>query len=257
MAAAFWVALPVHRSRLTLLCGCAAAWTAAGAQPDQLPEAFTNQKPDVLIEVRAAPTGAQYVTVSVVAEGYPADLLQEQCEAIGRFAGSNVRGLNLETIGTGVSPGGRPLSFLKAHFATDNLVDTKTGLMRLVPFAKAFAGARSPFTISCLAVTYLGFAAGPQTLSQVESPSASVVGISDPSVPLVEYRINLKSQIPAEIAFSESPLNQTIPANTTSTKKVSYVLIAGVFGAAALTGLLVYFALRPRRGGRGKTHLES
>ncbi|MFN8138347.1 MAG: hypothetical protein U0R49_00960 [Fimbriimonadales bacterium] len=216
-----------------------------------VPKEFTDRKPDVIIEVRAAPTGAQYVTITMVKDGYPADLLQQQCETIGTENGGAIRGLNVEETGTGAMHDGKPMAFLRARFAIDNLVKRETGAVRLIPFARAFAGAPEPFTVTCLAITYLGYAPGPETVSAVASDSATVSGIADKNVPLLEYRVVLKSQIPAEITFPELPNSQPNRPEKPQGMRVPIGLIGIVAGGSAIAGVLVYFALRPRRGGRG------
>ncbi len=228
---------------------CAALASASLSQ--NLPELFTSVKPDALITVEAAPTGAQYVTIEMVAENYPLELLRAQCQNLSQQIGSNIRGLEVAYVGTGVSPNGKPLQFARAHFAADNLADSGTGKVRLVPFARALAGNPPPFEVHCIAVSFLGYDAMPATLQASESSSAKVEGVANKPLRLLEYRILLKTQDASKIEFPETPTPQTNPPKTPSTRRVPVGLIAAVSLGAAAAGVLVYFALRPRRGERG------
>jgi hypothetical protein len=117
-----------------------AALLAAVAAGQAEGETRLISRPDVMIRVQKSTVGADYVTVQMVAENYPRDLLVAQCEQIGVLAGSPSRGTELSSTSSGTAPAGVPTTILTATFATANLIDREHGILRLAPFAKAFAG---------------------------------------------------------------------------------------------------------------------
>lgn len=201
-------------------------------------------RPDLIIRVQKSPVGADYVTIQVVAENYPPELLREQCVRIGELAGGSSRGIEVTSVPTGTSPGGVPTMYLSASFATDNLIDRSKGILRLAPFAKAFAGNEEPFTIDCIAISFAEESPGPNTIGNVQNDSVSIEGEYDASRRIVDYRIYLLTQDPEKIVVPDSLAEQTIrkvaPSNGSAWR-----LIPWIAGGAVLAGLLVYFALRP------------
>lgn len=219
-------------------------------------------KPDVVIRVERALPGVQYVYVQVVRKDYPPQLLSEQCQAVGKALNQDIRGLELSTssVAMGSADYGSPgtMSILRARFAINGLVDESTGVLRLVPFAKAFAGAEEPHTVRNLMILYVGYEpVKDSTLSAVETNAVKVAGrvdyasMSDGSLkPMVEYRVELKTQNPDQLDFPEAASKPTKPAEKPSTVTVDWRLLGIVLAGALPIGLLVYFALRPRRGRR-------
>lgn len=248
-------------SSIRLAC-LASALFAGGAVFAQGGETSQSGKPDVVIRVERALPGVQYVYVQVVRKDYPPQLLSEQCQAVGAALNQDIRGLELSTsaIAMGSSDYGSPgtMSILRARFAINGLVDESAGVLRLVPFAKAFAGAEEPHTVRNLMILYVGYEpVKDSTLSSVETDVVKVTGrvdyasMSDGSLkPMVEYRVELKTQDPAQLEFPEAASKPTKPAENPSTGTVDWRLLGIVLAAALPVGLLVYFALRPRRGRR-------
>lgn len=212
------------------------------ALPQQQPT-----RPDVVIRVKKAPTGADYVWIQMVAEDYPVDLLRAQCEAIGRNLGGEVRGLDLSLAGAGAGPGGKEMKILSAFFAVDGIADTQKGIYRLNPLVRAFAGSPAPYQTDCLAILFDGMKPVKGiTISVASVDGADVIGQYDPNMRMIEYRVTLKSQDPAKIDIPEMVGQQTKPVQAPSNNQTWNPLLAWVAGAAVLTGGLVYFALRPR-----------
>jgi hypothetical protein len=202
-------------------------------------------RPDVMIRVQKAPVGADYVTIQMVAENYPPDLLKAQCERVGALAGTGSRGIEITTVPTGTSPSGKPSTILNASFATDGLIDRATGVLRLLPFAKAFAGNEEEHKIECLAVSFVQEVPRQGvTIGNLENDSVRIEGAYDATHKIVDFRVYLLIQDPEKIEFPESLQAQTIrtvaPSNGAALR-----LIPWIVGGAVLAGLLVYFALRP------------
>ncbi len=207
-------------------------------------------KPQVTITIREHPTTADLVEVTMLDAGYPRDLLKRQCEAIGENAGSPVRGLYIgaQTIG-----GDPKLRFLKASFATDNLIDRANSVLRLEPIVRAFAGAPAPYTVQGMSVSFVGEKPNRATVGKFSFPEVvSVVGTTANSSfgpQGIEYRVTLLSQDPARIHIPEQVSKVTDRAIPAPKQKASWFGPVVVITAGSLiTGLLVYFAiLRPSR----------
>lgn len=212
------------------------------------PEApLLQSRPDVLIRVRKSSVGADYVEVHMVREDYPRELLEAQCVRIAEELKAGLRGLVVGERSLGDDPESRAGRIVYASFATDGVI-LESGVLRLLPFARAFAGAAKPNTIKTLAVVFEGVAPTPGvTLQAADTPSATVRAQFDPSLPQVEYRVSLKVQDPAQISFPESAESQPSGSPVPSTEGIPLETLALVAAGGVLAGLLVYFALRPGR----------
>jgi len=204
-----------------------------------------------MIWVMKSPVGSDYVQVRMVSEKYPSKLLKEQCERIGEFAGVPIRGLSIGFTNTG-SGQGKQIKILMARFAIDSLIDRQKGVFRILPIAKAFAGAPSPNTVHTIGIIFEGETPTKGvTVKGYENDSVKIEAQYDPGVKTVEYRILLKTQNPSQIRFPEAipeaaqTKNSSSPSNEGT--EVSFLLWVWIGAAAILTGVLVYFALRPSR----------
>lgn len=242
------------RTKLVLLCVSLSFFGivfSLGVLPITLYAQFLTGKPDVMIWVMKSPVGSDYVQVRMVSEKYPSNLLKEQCEKIGEYAGVPIRGLNVEFTSTG-SGVGKQIKILMARFAIDSLIDRQKGVFRILPIAKAFAGAPSPNTVHTIGVIFEGETPMKGvTVKGYENESVKIEAQYDPGVKTVEYRIFLKTQNPSKITFPETipeavqTKNASSPSNTGTDS--SFLLWLWIGAAAILTGVLVYFALRPSR----------
>ncbi len=211
---------------------------------------FAEVKPDVVIRVKKAPTGADYVHVQVVPADYPKDLLAEQCQKVGQYLGSGIRGLRVWYSSAGTLPSGAEVRVLRADFAVDFVINQETGVLRLVPFARAFAGAPEPHTVRCLAIAFEGVTPREGvTVREVENSSVRLWGSYDRQMNVVEYRIILKVQDPAGVDFPETVASaRTNRAENPSTQRKDWRWLVWTFAGAVLAGILVYLVLRPYRG---------
>jgi len=220
---------------------CLAANGAAQKQP------ILQSRPDVVIWVRKSEVGPDYVRVQMVDADYPPAVFQRQCQAIGQYLGSALRGLDIQSRASGSSPGGKPTTILGAEFAADGLIDRNAGTLELNAFAKAFAGSPAPNSVDSLAIIFENeIPKEGSTLKSWSGESADVTANFDPNIPMVEYRVALKTQNPDGIKIPKSLKEQTKPALPPSKDKPQSGLVPWVIGAALLVGVLVSFALRPR-----------
>lgn len=203
-------------------------------------------RPDVFVEVRKSQVGPDYVRVQAVDADYPAELLEKQCKAIGTYMGGEIRGLDLQQVPTGASPGGKPGAIVTAEFAVNGLIRREEGVLELNAICKAFAGADAPHTVDLLAIIFRGETPKEgTTLKAWAGPSAEVFANFDPTVPMVEYRVALKTQVADEIRIPAT-IHEQIRQEKSSKESSQTTLLPWVIGAGVLIGLLVYFALRPR-----------
>lgn len=196
-----------------------------------------------MVHVREHETGAEEVEVTVLADDYPEQLLLSQCEAIGSNVGMQVRGLGASR--ESVDPTNPKLTFLRASFATNGLIDRKEGILRLQPIARAFAGAPVPYTVTGLSVAFEG-----------ESPASTMVRLFKAKATVevegrvseapagVEYRIRLLSQTPDDIVIPEvQPVEPEEERAEQAPKELGtpFWVAFGIAGAAIVA--LVYLAL--------------
>jgi hypothetical protein len=209
-------------------------------------------RPDVIVQITRHRLGANMFEVTAVTPGYPTDLLHAQVEKLGQLAGSGVRGV---AVGQYTIGGDRKLTFTKATFATDGIIDRERGILHVTPIIQAFAGAPAPYTVSGMQIIFSGETAGPKTLKSYSSPGVRLQAKENASPPMVEYRIQLLSQNPADLIVpDESVPEQNAPkiASTVQRSGFDWGLWIPLLFAAAAASILVYFlivraAAKPRR----------
>lgn len=203
--------------------------------------------PEVTISVQEHPTGAETVTVTLLDGAYPANLLRQQCESIGAMTGSPLRGLNLVQESLGQT---QDLVFLRASFATDNLINLQTGEIALDVLVRAFLGAPEPHTLDSFLITIGGVSPGVSTIRTFRSRTAVLEGDWSADLGALEYRILVLNQDPDELDIprrhveeTEEPAAEHLPSPNRTPLLLGLVVLAG-----GSTGALVYFALsrRPR-----------
>lgn len=236
--------------RALLVLGLLAPWWLS-AQPKSDTVDPISVPPQMTIVVRKHNTGADLVEITMLQPQYPEDLLQAQCQEVGTLTGSPVRGLVVYK--TTIDPSNPKLSFVKAQFATDRLIDAQTGALRLEPLIRSFAGAPAPNTIFNMMVSFAAVTANQTTVRHFLSDKVAVVGRSSSGTPPgVEYRIAILKQdqegirVPDRVEPEpQKPAEQPMGSSNTA------LIWSLVIVAALATGALVYFALL--RGGRGST----
>jgi hypothetical protein len=233
-----------------ILVGIAIGVQVAWAQPSGH-EPILQGRPDVVIRIRKSTVGADYVEILMVKENYPRDLLEKQCARVSEELGAGLRGLVVSSRALGGDPKAKAGRVVYASFATDGVIQ-ESGVLRILPFARAFANAPEPHTIHTLAIVFEGVRPVPGvTVQQARTESAVVQADYDATLPQVEYRVALLTQDPSAIQFPETLTNQTETNQQNGAVSPSIVemprwLLGAIVGGAALVGALVYFALRPR-----------
>lgn len=197
-------------------------------------------KPDVMIEVKKSQVLADYVDIKVVLRDYPPELLLQQCERIGKYLKSEVRGLTPE-----VTDLGRAGKVVGAKMAVNGLIDRERGVLRLAPLAMAFADSPNPHTIKVLAVQFVGERPQASTLKGYDGPDATVAAQFDESIPQIEYRVTLKTQNPDMIQIPDAATPQQNRLEKPSKTGPAWWYLIGIAGVGVVVGVLVYFALRP------------
>ncbi|MGV3619015.1 MAG: hypothetical protein ACO1SV_27120 [Fimbriimonas sp.] len=216
---------------------------------------FATTRPDATIVVRKHATGTDVVEVTMQQAKYPEALLREQVQAVGRYLGNEPTGVRIGPYQVGSDPN---LRFTQALFAVKGLIDQSTGMLRVEPFAKAFAGAPAPNTVDVLMVEFDNERPTGNTLQNYlpESGEVKVQAVAGPNSTGVEYRIQLLTQDPNKIFIPDNRKQSPAASTPPPPKPASgpdWVLY-GVLGTAALAvGALVYSLLlraRPSRAGR-------
>lgn len=204
---------------------------------------FSTVRPDLMIVVREHNTGAEIVQITSISKAYPADLLREQIAKVGLELGVDPRGVQVtqQKLGTQAN-----VSFTRAEFAVNGLIDRENGLLKLQPLVKAFVGAPEPNTIRGLKIAFEGERPTKKMLQRFSIANVlALEGRASLSPPGIEYQIRIDDQDPSKVAIPDEyqkPANQT-PAQSPSTAP-SRSLIIGLFVLGGLgVGALVYLAI--------------
>jgi len=213
------------------------------AQDQAASSLFSTVRPDLMIVVREHSTGAEMVQVTAVAKDYPAALLREQVIALGKELGIEARGLVVTApkLGTEAS-----VSFVRAEFAVNGLIERDLGIVRLQPLVRAFCGAPEPHTVRGLKIAFEGERpTGKMHQRLTIADVLALEGRASVSPPGIEYQIRLDAQDPSKILIPDeyaAKSNQT-PVESPSTAP-SRSLLIGLFVLAGLgVGALVYLAI--------------
>ena len=204
----------------------------------------------MIIIVRQHKTGADLVQISLVKADYPESLLRKQIAAIGDELGSAPRGVS---IGYRSVTAEHKMTFLRAEFAVDGLIERDLPALRVQPLIRAFAGMPKPYTIEGINILFDGEKPTDQTVRKFRIDK--VLDAEARFIPLprgIEYQVHLLSQNPQLITFPEKydKANEKAPS-TPSVPRDNRVLLITLFGIASLAlGALVYFAML--RGGPKK-----
>lgn len=196
-----------------------------------------------MVHVREHETGAEEVEVTVLAADYPEQLLLDQCEAIGINVGMEVRGLGATK--ESIDPGNPKLTFLRASFATNGLIDRKEGILRIQPIVRAFAGAPKPFTITGISVAFEDEVPASTMLRLFKAKDlVEVEGRVSEAPAGIEYRIRLISQVAGQIEVPEVQPVEPEEARTEQKPKELGTPFWVAFSAAGVAIVaLVYLAL--------------
>lgn len=204
-------------------------------------------RPDVIVVVQKHRLGADLVEINMVAPDYPKELLERQVIKLCSLLGSDARGL-LVTTSTIQAPAAGKVT--KATFATDGIIDHEKGLIRIEPFAKAFAGAASPFTVKGINIMLDGEAPTTSTVQRygIDQVIAGEARYNQ-SPRSIEYRIQLLSQDDKKLKFPdryEAPNKPATEKPSSTGNRTAVVLGLFIVGSLAL-GTLVYLLVL--RGG--------
>jgi hypothetical protein len=208
---------------------------------------FASVKPDLTVVVTEHQTSAEIVEVTVLNRKYPPDLLRSQIESLGTYVGVAPRGLQVYDFQ--IDPNNKGLSFLKARFAVNGLIDRAGSKLRVLPIVKAFAGAPKPNEVKGIAIVFAGEHPLATTIKKYEDETVVLEAVAKDSPPSVEYRIGLKVQDPDRIHIPEDRPEPTAPLESSeSTGGFPGVTMWAIVVAGAAAGVLVYLALLRGRG---------
>lgn len=212
---------------------------------------FSTVRPDVMVIVRQHnDTTADYVQITVLAKNYPPALLKGQIDKIGEYLHTSARGIQftkpqLETKAQ--------VSFLRADFATDGLIDRTKGIVRLEPIVKAFVGAPEPYTVKGMKIVFEGERTTKNMFKHYPLPGVLEVEGRASAMPAgIEYQVKLIGQDPEQVKIPEeySPRTNQPPSKEPSSSPNTGLLI-GLFLLVGLgLGALVYLALLKAGGAR-------
>ena len=224
------------------------AWAQGEADPPPDPSLV---RPQVSIVVREHATSADMVEVTALSKDYPPELLRAQCQALGESLGSPARGLDVRFESVDEVKG---ISFVKASFATDGIIDRAQKRLNLQAVVRAFVGGPEPHALKSFLVSFAGeVPQADRTLREFSSDAVVVKATINESPAGIDYRV---------LALTEDPSKVTIPDHFTPPEKPAEgkqggvvtapdPVVLGLIGVGGLAaGALVYFAFAGRKGPR-------
>lgn len=196
--------------------------------------------PSIFVNVKEYQNGAEMLTVSSTRPGYPADLLQKQCEAVAANAKAYIRGLSIENSNLGNEAYS---SITRASFATEHLIDRSTGALDVQSIVRAFAGAPEPWTCKGMVITFENEKPGFDTLKKLTTEAVEIASQVLQNPDGVEYRVHLISQVPEQISVPSLVPQQEVSKSAGETAKTVNPIVFVLLGIATLAaGALVYFS---------------
>ncbi len=236
--------VPSLMNRLLLTCLVLASALFASAQPTGSSESLDPRMvpPQATVVVRKHPMSADMVEITVLDPGYPAELLGQQVARLCETTGAPARGLSITRNSLGNGPN---LVFLKATFATNNLVDVPSDSVNLQAIVRALVGGPPEHAIRSLLVS---FPEGPLTANPLKSFRTNAVVLSGESVaspPELEYRIVALTQDPERIVIPvryDAPKAESAAGGGRRSRLPVLLALVGVAGIGV--GALVYLALQ-------------
>lgn len=204
---------------------------------------FSTVRPDIMVVVREHSTGAEMVTVTAISKDYSKEVLADQVRALGVELGVEPRGVVITAPKLGTEAA---VSFVRAEFAVNGLIERTGGTLKLQPIVRAFCGAPEPYTVTGLKIGFEGERATKKMLQRFAIPGVlALEGRASLSPPGIEYQVRLDDQDPQKVKIPDEyvpPANQT-PVQSPSTGP-SRSLLIGLFVLAGLgLGALVYLAI--------------
>ena len=228
--------------------------TRGAPAPMRVPPLFLSTKPEATVVISRHPTGADLVTVTVLAARYPPDSLTKACERVGELTGTPIRGLVVTNTNPATNEG-----FARASFATNGLISDDLPHLRLTPVLRAFGYAPNP--LKTLAILYVGEQAGADTLRTWAIPKgepyAGQIRLAAQRLPPgpgaegggVEYRTLLGELpesavvLPGAPSAAKPPVAKPAPPGADPT-----LIVVGVVGVLAAGALVYAVVARPRSG---------
>ncbi len=184
----------------------------AQAKPDpetSLKLLVNSTKPKAMVVVQKhAATDADLVEITMLNPKYPPELLRQQCLYLAQMAGADARGLYVYN----TNPSGGSSGFLKAKFGTNNLIDIQSGVLRLQPIVKAFAGMTNEFAVDALMISFQGLKPGSRTLRAHATKAVALRGETVAFPAGIEYRVRILTTDPEQIAIPETSTPPVAPA---------------------------------------------
>lgn len=204
-------------------------------------------RPDISIVVKKHATGAELVTITLQNARYPAARLKSQIAMLGEFIKSAPRGIAIERYSIDANKPG--LSFLRATFAVDGLVNMEAGTLKIAPFLKAFCGGERASRIRNFNILFDSYRPGTDTVREYSAGPVQGTAFVIENPPALEYRIVVDTADPSLVSFPDKVPERTQPVPPSQPAKGPPVLMWVAIGLAGLAaGFLVYSLLL--RGGR-------
>ncbi|QYK53849.1 MAG: hypothetical protein KF824_02910 [Fimbriimonadaceae bacterium] len=225
------------------------AWGQDGNSAQSEAEIPFSMAPQVFVTVVKPEIGSDLVTVTAREEDYNPALLKFQCQQVGKFAGTESRGIEIKGANIG-SQGASGL--VRATFACDGLINRENKTLNIDAIVKAFLGSPKPM-ISSFLIQFEGEEAGPQTIRRIVNQQYMLEGKNLANPTGLEYRVEVLTQDTRAFTIPSSLSEVPKVKETQQTNKLHPLVIPSLVVGLIAASALVYFAvLRPRPKPRGK-----
>lgn len=199
--------------------------------------------PDVFITVHKHSSGADIVEVRMMKKGYPLDVLQKQCEAVGKETGSDVRGLYVYASWLG-GPADNTAS--SAQFGCNHLIEREEGELNIEALVKSFIGGPAEYAVKSFLIVFDGEKPTNRTVRSVRKGTVRVEAAEMGGEPGIEYRVVSLTQDPAQVSVPRNvPHKEPFASATPPPSKGLHPAVVPLLGVGvAGAGVLVYLGLR-------------
>jgi hypothetical protein len=236
--------MPVlRRIVLLLLAGfCATLFAQAPARGSGKLSLFYSTRPDAWIVVRKHQLGPDLVEISMQDADYPPQALQDQVNSLAKYAGSAPWAVRVFKFSA--DPKKPDMTFVRASFAINGLIDASQPIYHINPIAQAMAASPKGHEISAVDIVFEGQHAGPKTLSRYEGTGAIVEGQDDPGRIGLEYRVKILTHDPGAIHIPDDASAAPVPApQRPASHGLPWIFWCALALVSLAAGALVYFIL--------------
>lgn len=206
----------------------------------------TQIKPDLFISIEPISQNQQKLTITILHEGYPMDVLRQQCEDIGKMLGTTIDIAEINATNLGTST---PLSLARAVIIVSGVLGPQPGEIQFESLFLPFLGLEEPFIIDSASLTIDNFQVSKFTLQDVKAGSVRGVGSYFAEQKRIEYRFVFLTQERNEVEIP-SLVQEEITQESNQAPRAMFnpwLIPAATFVLIAVGGLVYFVWMRAKK----------